>query len=76
MIERRRLTHVVVDTDVVSWLLDPRPSPHAESARRIVGGRARVVSFVTVTEPRFAPCGQAGVSYAGDTSSAHSPIST
>lgn len=53
MIERRRLTHVVVDTDVVSWLLDPRPSPHAESARRIVGGRARVVSFVTVTELRF-----------------------
>ncbi|MGH9223826.1 MAG: PIN domain-containing protein [Acidimicrobiales bacterium] len=53
MIERRRLTHVVVDTGVASWLLDPRPSPHAEEARRVVGGRSRVASFVTVTEFRY-----------------------
>lgn len=53
MIERRRVTHVVIDTDVASWLLDPRPSSHAEAARRVIGGRARVVSFVTVTELRY-----------------------
>jgi tRNA(fMet)-specific endonuclease VapC len=52
-VARRRLTHVVVDTDVASWLLDPRPSPHAEEARRVIGGRSRVVSFVTVTELRY-----------------------
>lgn len=49
----RRLTHVVIDTDVASWLLDPRPSSHAEQARRTIGDRARVVSFVTVTELRY-----------------------
>ena len=41
------------DTDVASWLLDPRPSPHAEEARRVIGERSRVVSFVTVTELRY-----------------------
>ena len=53
MIQRRRLTHVVVDTDVASWLLDPRPSPHPEEARRVIGDRSRVVSFVTVAELRY-----------------------
>jgi tRNA(fMet)-specific endonuclease VapC len=53
VIERRRLSHVVIDTDVTSWLLDPRPTPHAEEARRAIGGRARVVSFMTVTELRY-----------------------
>jgi predicted nucleic acid-binding protein len=53
VIERRRLTHVIIDTDVASWLLDPRPSPHAEEARRVIGNRSRVVSFVTVTELRY-----------------------
>ena len=53
MIQRRRLSHVVLDTDIVSWLLDPRPSPHAEAARRVIDGRSRVVSFVTVTELRY-----------------------
>lgn len=53
MIEPRRLTHVIIDTDVASRLLDPRPFPHTEQARRIIGGRARVVSFVTVTELRY-----------------------
>lgn len=53
MIEWRRLTHVVVDTDVTSWLLDPRPSPHGEEASLVIGDRARVVSFVTVAELRY-----------------------
>jgi len=53
VIERHRLSHVVIDTDVASWLLDPRPSPHAEEARRVIGERSRVVSFVTVTELRY-----------------------
>jgi predicted nucleic acid-binding protein len=53
VIERRRLSHVVLDTDGVSWLLDPRPSSHAEETRRVIGRRARVVSFVTVTELRY-----------------------
>jgi len=53
VIERRRLTHVVIDTDIASWLLDPRPSLHAEEARRVIGGRSRIVSFVTVTELRY-----------------------
>lgn len=53
MIERRRAAHVVIDTDVTSWLLDPRPSAHAEAARSVIGTRSRVVSFVTVTELRY-----------------------
>jgi PIN domain-containing protein len=53
VIERRRLTHVVIDTDAASWLLDPRPLAHTDEARRVIGNRARVVSFVTVTELRY-----------------------
>lgn len=48
-----RATHVVLDTDATSWLLDPRPLPRAERTRAVVGARARVVSFVTVTELRY-----------------------
>lgn len=48
-----RSTHVVLDTDATSWLLDPRPLPQAEITRALVGARARVVSFVTVTELRY-----------------------
>ena len=43
----------MLDTDATSWLLDPRPLPQAEETRRVVGDRARVVSFVTVTELRY-----------------------
>lgn len=50
---RRRASHVVVDTDALSWALDPRPHPRATSARKLMGGRTRVVSFVTVTELRY-----------------------
>jgi predicted nucleic acid-binding protein len=53
VIERRRATHVVIDTDVASWLLDPRPLAHTETARQVIGRRARVVSFVTVAELRY-----------------------
>lgn len=48
-----RATHAVLDTDATSWLLDPRPLPQAENIRSFLGGRARVVSFVTVTELRY-----------------------
>ena len=44
---------MVLDTDATSWLLDPRPLPQAEDIRAFLGGRARVVSFVTVTELRY-----------------------
>jgi predicted nucleic acid-binding protein len=50
---RRRDSHVVLDTDVISWLLDRRPLPQADEAWRVVAGRQRVVSFVTVTELRY-----------------------
>lgn len=53
MTERGRATHVVLDTDVTSWILAPHPSPQAEAAWRVIGGRSRVVSFVTVTELRY-----------------------
>lgn len=48
-----RATHAVLDTDATSWLLDPRPLPQAENIRAFLGGRARVVSFMTVTELRY-----------------------
>lgn len=53
MTRPRRETHIVVDTDVTSWLIDPRPLPQAEAARKTVGGRVQVVSFITVTELRY-----------------------
>lgn len=46
-------THVVVDTMVVSWLLNPEPLRRAEEARRIVGDRIQIVSFITPTELRY-----------------------
>lgn len=42
-----------MDTDALSWALDPRPNPRSESARVAIGGRTRVVSFVSVTELRY-----------------------
>jgi hypothetical protein len=38
---------------VTSWLLDPRPLPYAQEARRVIGERLRILSFVTVTEMRY-----------------------
>jgi hypothetical protein len=52
VIARRRETHVVVDTDALSWALDPRPTPRAETVRSRIRVRTRVVAFVTVTEIR------------------------
>jgi predicted nucleic acid-binding protein len=46
----RQATHVVVDTDALSWALDPRPSVRSEMARAAIAGRTRVVSFISVTE--------------------------
>lgn len=53
MSSARQETHVVIDTDVTSWLLDPRPTAQGEAARRAVAGRAKIVAFVTVTELLF-----------------------
>lgn len=53
MTDRRRSTHVVTDTDALSWALDPRPTPRSQHAREAVAGRRRVVSFVSVTELRY-----------------------
>ncbi len=51
MTVRRRDSHVIVHTNVLSWLLDARPLPHADEAWRTVGQRA--VPFVTVAELRY-----------------------
>lgn len=53
MIARRRVTHVVADTDALSWALDPRSAARSEMARAAIGGRTRVVSFVSVAELRY-----------------------
>lgn len=53
MIEPQRATHIVVDTDVASWLLANSISPAADAARTVIGRRVRVLSFVTVTEMRY-----------------------
>lgn len=48
-----RIPGVVVDTMVVSWLLDERPSPIAERYRRLIGMEPVVLAFQTVMELRF-----------------------
>jgi predicted nucleic acid-binding protein len=53
VIARRRGSHVVLDTDGLSWALDARPNPRSERVRSLTGGRTRVVSFVSVTEVRY-----------------------
>jgi predicted nucleic acid-binding protein len=50
---RRHGSHVVIDTDALSWALDPRPTRRSETVRAAIGGRTRVVSFVSVTELRY-----------------------
>jgi predicted nucleic acid-binding protein len=50
---RRQATHVVVDTDALSWALDPRPTSRSELARAAIAGRTRVVSFISVSELRY-----------------------
>lgn len=53
MTTRGRATHVVVDTDTLSWILDPRPRPQGERARTLVGGPTAVISFVSAAELRY-----------------------
>lgn len=53
MIEPQRDTHVVLDTDVTSWILAAPASQRAEAIRRVIGRRTRLLSFVTVTELRY-----------------------
>lgn len=50
---RRRTTHVAIDTDALSWALDPRPVTRSQTARSLIAGRTRVVSFVSVVELRY-----------------------
>ncbi len=44
---------VVVDTMVVSWLLDDRPNQLADRYRLIIGSEPVVLAFQTVMELRF-----------------------
>lgn len=44
---------VVVDTMVVSWLLDERPNPLADRYRRLIGPAPVLLTFQTVMELRF-----------------------
>jgi predicted nucleic acid-binding protein len=48
-----RAAGVVVDTMVMSWLLEPARSPLAAPYEELMGGRAVVVAFQTVMELRF-----------------------
>jgi predicted nucleic acid-binding protein len=44
---------VVVDTMVISWLLDERPNPLAERYRDLIGPAPVLLAFQTVMELRF-----------------------
>jgi predicted nucleic acid-binding protein len=44
---------VVLDTMVISWLLDEHPNPLAEEYRQLIGSRPTLLSFQTVAELRF-----------------------
>lgn len=44
---------VVVDTMVMSWLIEPDRSPLADPYRALIGGRPTLVAFQTVMELRF-----------------------
>lgn len=46
-------TAVVVDTMVVSWLLDERARSAAERYRDLIGSRPVVVAFQTLMEIRY-----------------------
>lgn len=48
---------VVVDTMVISWLLDERPNALAARYRELIGARAIVLAFQTVMELRYAAPG-------------------
>ncbi len=44
---------VVVNTMVISWLLDDRPNPLAERYRELIGSQPVLLAFQTVMELRF-----------------------
>lgn len=44
---------VVVDTMVVSWLLDSRPNPMADRYRELIGTAPVLLAFQTVVELRY-----------------------
>jgi predicted nucleic acid-binding protein len=48
-----RLAGVVVDTMVMSWLMEPDRSPLAEPYRELIGGKPILIPFQTVMELRF-----------------------
>ncbi len=48
-----RIPGVVVDTMVISWLLDDRPNPLAERYRELIGSQPVLLAFQTVMELRF-----------------------
>jgi len=49
----RQLDAVVVDTNVLSWLLQGRTDPLSESYRQLVGSHRVVVPFQVVAEIRY-----------------------
>ena len=44
---------VVVDTMVISWLLDERPNPLADRYRQLIADSAVLLAFQTVAELRY-----------------------
>ena len=48
-----RTSGVVVDTMVISWLLDDRPNPLADRYRQLIGSQPVLLAFQTVMELRF-----------------------
>ena len=48
-----RASGVVVDTMVISWLFEDRPSPLADRYRELMGSAPVVLAFQTVMELRF-----------------------
>jgi predicted nucleic acid-binding protein len=44
---------VVIDTMVISWLLDERPNPLADRYRELIGPAAVLLAFQTVAELRY-----------------------
>src|SRR2546428_11215827 len=48
-----RTEGVVVDTMVMSWLLDDRPNPLSDRYRALIGDRPVLLAFQTVMELRY-----------------------
>lgn len=48
-----RAASVVVDTMVISWLLDDRPKDPADGYRELIGGLPMLLAFQTLMELRY-----------------------